>query len=158
MHSFVECLAECSRLPKRRFPGPVIKDGGCTNIIEKPLNECKTPNFKCMSSTKVHAWSLLNFEKQYMYTRYDNRHCYMAEENPEPWLIQFTWINFCVNQGWQSIDRQRKPGLERENPGFPGLGNTPWNGSPGQYWVIRFFYSFLSWNTGKLCIIVLSDS
>ena len=32
----------------------------------------------------------------------------------------------------------------RENPGgktrvFPGLGNTPRNGSTGQYWVIRYF-------------------
>ena len=26
-----------------------------------------------------------------------------------------------------------------ENPGFPGLGNTPRNGSTGQYWVIRYF-------------------
>ena len=28
----------------------------------------------------------------------------------------------------------------RENPsGKPGLGNTPRNGSTGQYWVIRYF-------------------
>ena len=33
-----------------------------------------------------------------------------------------------------------RPGKPRwENPGFPGLGNTPRNGSTGQYWVIRYF-------------------
>ena len=33
-------------------------------------------------------------------------------------------------------DRPRKTW---ENPDFPGLGNTPRNGSTGQYWVIRYF-------------------
>ena len=40
-------------------------------------------------------------------------------------------------QGWQSIDRPGKP--RWENPGFPGLGNTPRNCSTGQYWVISYF-------------------
>ena len=40
-------------------------------------------------------------------------------------------------QGWQSIDHPGKP--RWENPRFPGLGNTPKNGSSGQYWVIRLF-------------------
>ena len=42
-----------------------------------------------------------------------------------------------LSQGWQSIVRLGKP--RWENPGFPGLGNTPRNGSTGQYWVIRYF-------------------
>ena len=55
-------------------------------------------------------------------------------------------------QGWQSIDRPGKP--RWENPGFPGLGNTPRNGSTGQYWVIKYFPPFSLWNTLKLHVLL----
>ena len=45
----------------------------------------------------------------------------------------------------------------RENPGFPGLGNTPRNGSTGQYWVIRYFPPvFIMKYFKTACLVVLS--
>ena len=58
-----------------------------------------------------------------------------------------------VIQGWQSIDCPGKP--RWENPGFSGLGNTPRNGSTGQYWVIRYFPPvFITKYFKTACIVV----
>ena len=50
---------------------------------------------------------------------------------------EMSFENADDDQGWQSIDHPGKP--RWENLGFPGLGNTPRNGSTGQYWVKRYF-------------------
>ena len=70
-----------------------------------------------------------------------------AHPHPSPYAYG------CTEQGWQSTDHPGKP--RWENPGFPGLGNTPRNGSTGQYWVIRYFPPVFIMKYFKLHVLLL---
>ena len=50
-------------------------------------------------------------------------------------------INCCVYYTlvFPRLAKYCPPGKIQVGPGFPGLGNTPRNGSTGQYWVMRYF-------------------